>query len=502
MARSLRNSKVEDFEPKKKNPIGLLDDTNLDSHLKSLKIGDRNTPLQISSEELKIASDLSVDGNLISRMISTETDFTLKSSGDINLEAHGLDINFIAGTEKYLTWNYAGIMSFNNVVNTSEGFTIDASAGNGIAVLSTASDSAAGDLRLEPDGDLLIIPDVLGEVRLDKNTTRTTTGTERGIKLDYDATGIVASGQTVTGIGLDLDMNCESVTHVGTVNQTGIDIDMVAATDGTQTNTGINISCTGADTNTHLQLSHDSTNYCTVKTIANGATTIATVDSDGAAGHLKLDADGDIILDAVGGSGTGILLKDEGTLFGYFDIHHSASHLKLFENGGASTDDSFNIGVYANGETTLTTIDGGGAAAHINIEADGHVEFDNCGVGFDLVTPTFNASDTDVDFKLGNKQMVTLTDNLGDLNLTFPNTSGNFVLLLKQDGTGSRLIHPAGYLAFEHDGTAASGSSTVKFAGGSNPTLSTGANHVDILSFFWDADNQICYGVATLDFQF
>ena len=49
---------------------------------------------------------------------------------------------------------------------------------------------------------------------------------------------------------------------------------------------------------------------------------------------------------------------------------------------------------------------------------------------------------------------------------------------------------------------AASGSATVKFAGGSNPTLTTDANHVDILSFFWDADNAICYGVATLDFQF
>ena len=51
-------------------------------------------------------------------------------------------------------------------------------------------------------------------------------------------------------------------------------------------------------------------------------------------------------------------------------------------------------------------------------------------------------------------------------------------------------------------GNAASGSATIKFAGGSNPTLTTDANHVDILSFYWDADNEICYGVETLDFQF
>ena len=92
--------------------------------------------------------------------------------------------------------------------------------------------------------------------------------------------------------------------------------------------------------------------------------------------------------------------------------------------------------------------------------------------------------------------------NIADLNLFFPATSGNFTLLLKQDGTGSRTIAADGYLVFEHDGTAASGSSTVKFAGGSNPTLTTDANHVDIISFFWDSDNQICYGVASLDFQF
>ena len=78
--------------------------------------------------------------------------------------------------------------------------------------------------------------------------------------------------------------------------------------------------------------------------------------------------------------------------------------------------------------------------------------------------------------------------------------SGNFVVLLKQDGTGSRTI--TNYKVFEFDETLADGSSSPKFAGGSNPTLTTDANHVDILSFYWDADNEIAYGVATLDFQF
>ena len=79
--------------------------------------------------------------------------------------------------------------------------------------------------------------------------------------------------------------------------------------------------------------------------------------------------------------------------------------------------------------------------------------------------------------------------------------SGNFILLLKQDASGSRTINSDGWLVFDSQGNAAAGSATVKFPGGSNPTLTTAANHVDIVSFYWDADNEIAYGVATLDFQ-
>ena len=58
------------------------------------------------------------------------------------------------------------------------------------------------------------------------------------------------------------------------------------------------------------------------------------------------------------------------------------------------------------------------------------------------------------------------------------------------------------YKVYEFDESTADGSAAAKFAGGSHPTLTTDANHVDILSFYWDATNEICYGVATLDFQF
>ena len=129
------------------------------------------------------------------------------------------------------------------------------------------------------------------------------------------------------------------------------------------------------------------------------------------------------------------------------------------------------------------------------------VNFGSSCVGFTQLEPTYNASTTTVDFRHSNKQFVTFgSGNITNLTLIFPLVSGNFVCLLKQDGSGSRTI--TNYKALEFDESAADGDAAVKFAGGSNPTLTTDANHVDILSFYWDADNEIAYGVATLDFQF
>ena len=122
-------------------------------------------------------------------------------------------------------------------------------------------------------------------------------------------------------------------------------------------------------------------------------------------------------------------------------------------------------------------------------------------VGFTQFEPTYNVTNTIVSFHTyGNKGFVTFgSGNITNMKLYFPSMSGNFVLLVKQDGSGSRTV--TNWLAYDNGGSAAAGSSTVKFPGGSNPTLTTAANHVDIISIYWDADNEIAYGVASLDFQ-
>ena len=123
------------FEKKRKNPIQLDNDSNLESNLKFLKVSDKSTPIQISEDTVNIQGSLNVNGSAVQTgtevgatqlselsdvtyssgdltITSLDTivsgDLTIDSSGDITLDAAGdiildsADGNFIAknnGTE-------------------------------------------------------------------------------------------------------------------------------------------------------------------------------------------------------------------------------------------------------------------------------------------------------------------------------------------------------------------------------------------------------------------
>ena len=154
----------------------------------------------------------------------------------------------------------------------------------------------------------------------------------------------------------------------------------------------------GATGNTYIILRSilDNADLFKINTTTNGATTISTVDDGGTGANLTLDIDGavdinssasdsitldagtSIELDATSsGITTGILLKNAGTLIGDVTVHHAATFLRLYENGGASDDDHLSISCAANGATTIQTNDAGGTAAHINIIADGDITFNS-----------------------------------------------------------------------------------------------------------------------------
>jgi hypothetical protein len=89
-----------------------------------------------------------------------------------------------------------------------------------------------------------------------------------------------------------------------------------------------------------------------------------------------------------------------------------------------------------------------------------------------------------VDWNEGQKQLITLTGNITTMTFTVRGGVGNFLLRVVQDGTGSRTITwPA----------------SIKWPGGSPPTLSTGANAEDIITFYYNGTDY--YGVASLNFS-
>ena len=226
----------------------------------------------------------------------------------------------------------------------------------------------------------------------------------------------------------------------------------------------------------------DAADYFRITVSASGQATIGTVDDGATIGHLLLRPDGNLVLEPTSGK---ILINAIDGL--YFDGDNLSPHTYIYE----AANDVMRVNV------------GGDTMMQLSEKGDGgnEVSFGSSCAGFTQIEPTYDATTTIVDFRHSNKQFLTFgSGDITNVVLTFPLVSGNFVLLVKQDGTGSRTI--TNWKAAEFDESAADGEPAVKWAGGSAPTLTTDANHVDILSFYWDADNEIAYGVATLDFQF
>ena len=277
--KSISNSKVEDFEPKKKNPLSLLNDSNLDIDSKPLFIGDKPSGIELSDSEFRFLKPSTHTRLNADTLFCNE--FLLDSSGDSNLTFRHIlgdddqNMKFFISTAGATTWQTNG---------SSGTFNVD----------------AVGAINLDTDsGEFYISDDSAIHLFFDCNNTALTI---------YD--------------------------------------------------------------------DEDTGDLFKIQIAQHGATTISTVDDDASAGHLTLDADGQIIIDSVNSSGAitdGTLFKTDGTTFGSITTHHSLSCFTLFEAGGSSTDDYLEIQVDAAGATSINTVDAGGATAHLTLNPDGNV---------------------------------------------------------------------------------------------------------------------------------
>ena len=123
--------------------------------------------------------------------------------------------------------------------------------------------------------------------------------------------------------------------------------------------------------------------------------------------------------------------------------------------------------------------------------------FRDASATFTQKVAVFDATNTVIDFRQGNKWKVTLTADVTNMVIYFP-SSGNFQLLVIQDGTGGWDV--TNWKAFDYLENAANGSSTLLWAGGSASTLTETANKADIISIYWDSADEKAYAVASENF--
>tara|TARA_R110000824_G_scaffold60128_1_gene161031 strand:- start:1054 stop:3519 length:2466 start_codon:yes stop_codon:yes gene_type:complete len=287
-----------------------------------------------------------------------------------------------------------------------------------------------------------------GTLTVDKDVTATTTGNQSSLNIDYDHTGIVASGQTITSRGIQIDMNDDSVTHVGNHYLYGILSTITSNATGTSLSYGFINQVSGADTQygiytkvddgqtDYIQVSSaDTADYFSMATTTHGATTLATVDSDATIAHLTLAPDGNLLLSPVSN-----LITYAGSTIGTLPVAETFSDDSIISSGGTH--------------------------------------------------------DTHIDFRVAQKVTLALTSDITTMNLIFPSGfCANFVLICSTNGDHD----VTNWKVFEGDESAASGDADVLWAGGSVPAFTSSG--IDIVSFVWDGVAQKCYGVASLDFS-
>ena len=132
--------------------------------------------------------------------------------------------------------------------------------------------------------------------------------------------------------------------------------------------------------NTRMRIFDDTTesDFLDITVGANGVTSITTVDNDGASGDLTLSPDGKIKLTALDGVADSIQCNVGSNTFASFQVEDgSYSQLRLYENGGESSNDYLEIKCEEHGATTISTLDASATAAHVIIDADGDIVLDS-----------------------------------------------------------------------------------------------------------------------------
>tara|TARA_Y100001938_G_scaffold150881_1_gene244055 strand:- start:135 stop:2774 length:2640 start_codon:yes stop_codon:yes gene_type:complete len=394
----------------------------------------------------------------------------LGSNGQV-LKSDGTDISWGAQSVSSLAADDLSTGDAAVTIATSAGdITIDAQ-GNDTDIIFKGTDGGADTTFLTLDGSD-------GGTAVFNHDIRIADGGQIGSASDADAIAIASDGVVtmnqipVFSAGINVSGGNiagtlstaaqANITSLGTL--TALTVDDVAINGKVMTMTG----------------STDDTAVFTVGT--NGTLTIETTDTAAAAGNIQITADGtaelagttvtldsgaDIVLDAAGNN---VTFKSAGTSI--LDFSNSSSDAVIT----ASVQDKDIIFKGDDGGSAVT-------ALTMDMSAAGKSIFGAGAVG---ATQTANASgSTTLDFDTYQNFVLTATGNVTLANPSTESVGQSGVIVLIQDGTGSRTL---------------STGTDYEWPAGTAGTISTAASAVDVIPYFVDASNSILLGAPQLAF--
>jgi len=469
----------------------------------------------------------------------TTVDATGSNDAKITFQPQG-DLIFIPGASDYFSIQpvtKTSSTAFNSSVDIQE--TLDSDTGGAGEFTAGGSDVHYGIRYRQTQTDLagwdsvyLMFLDAVGsgnefsvddkaQTYIDINNTSTVASTAKGLHIDIDKTALIGAGGLNTVLtGIDVDINTDSgAGHATSTNSNiGLDIDLVGTTYGTShVNTGVDINVSGATTNYALITSGGNVGIgeaAPQDTLEVNGTVLVkdalkfTQDD----GNEFIDSQNDGYLDI--GATTAIRLEQdtlvESTKKLYFNdaggehISGDGDDLTIVAGTNLNLDGGSIVRLYDDTVLYCSFTKGAGSALNVssignlilNPGTDEYIKLGG-GTGFVQVTATFDATDTDIDFRDGNKQILTLTADITDVHFQFPAVSGNFLCIFLQDGTGGWDV--TNWKTKDEAGNAGAGG-VVRWAGGSATTLTETADKADIVSIYWDATNEVAYAVASENF--
>ena len=384
------------------------------------------------------------------------------SSGNITIDAQAGDADIIfKGTDSSsditaltLDMSDAGTAVFNHDIKIADDGQIGSASAADAMIISSAGIVTFKDDILIKDGG------TIGSASDADAITIASDGVVTMNQIPVFSAGINVSGGSIAGtLSTAAQAN---ITSLGTL--TALTVDDVAVNGKVITMTG----------------STDDTAVFTVGT--NGTLTIETTDTAAAAGNIQITADGtaelagttvtldsggDIVLDA---DGANVTFKDGGTSI--LDFSNSSSDAVIT----ASVQDKDIIFKGDDGGSAVT-------ALTMDMSAAGKSIFGAGAVG---ATQTANATgSTTLDYDTYQNFVLTATGNVTLANPSTESVGQSGVIVLIQDGTGSRTL---------------STGTDYEWPAGTAGTISTAANSVDVIPYFVDASNSILLGAPQLAF--